>query len=683
MRHIRCASVRLAKLIQLAHEALISITLSGCAKGKRDCTYPEPRETPKTSGRAKRDQPAKLADASQSSSDSDDSTEQSIPSARRRKKSEADIIGSSLKGPQLETTSSKGRALSPSEQPQPSIEQVKVEGSLSPSTDASSAPTSSGYDKREKLSSVSTEGSQEDKAWSHLSPDLQYYLDYHTTQLTFHHYQFKHDANYFLHHILIEQALSYEPLLFAVAGFAAYNSTVKQSNGKMQTFLGYYNKSVSLLLKSLQENEKHTDATMLTILQLATFEDYLGDLVSLLGHQKAAYGMLVELYSPQSMMETEIRRKILTWYLRFDVMGGLMAGYSTVLGREWFLAQQDYYRQQSLSYPMSIDYKIEVTIADHRVLAGDLALLYAQLPRGEISVEDFSRECEKYSRQLETWRDNLDPVFRDESFLVEPFGQDLRRDPQDIVDPYKPGSLYKGALYSLNFLLMDWQSMHLMHKHKTAVLLRQKPPSEVQQLALDICRQFEAIEYWSGSPQGAVLKAQGSLGLAIVFLPRDEKHIMWCRRKLAKIECLGHIYPATLRHKMADEWKIPELSRWWLPDESACPPVVRSVKAFMEDRMGDRMGDRQMQGGGPSRSEDQRNINGIFSKLSIGEESTRTEDNDHNSGLSAPADFSQSRTKTSDDAWQLGSDDGFDVDMAADDYLLQQNQFDFYSHAGT
>ena len=166
----------------------------------------------------------------------------------------------------------KQRAPSLSEQPQPSIEHVKLEGSLSPSTDASSVPASLGYDKPEKLSSVSTDASQEDKAWSHLTSDLQFYLDYHKTYLNFHHYQFKHDANHFLHHILIEQALRYEPLLFAVAGFAAYHSTVKRPNGKIQGFLGYYNKSVSLLRKSLFNNEKHTDATMLTILQLAAFE---------------------------------------------------------------------------------------------------------------------------------------------------------------------------------------------------------------------------------------------------------------------------------------------------------------------------------------------------------------------------------------------------------------------------
>lgn len=239
-------------------------------------------------------------------------------------------------------------------------------------------------------------------------------------------------------------------------------------------------------------------------------------------------------------METELRRKILAWYLRFDVTGGLMAGHSAVLGRNWFLSMEDYYHQQSLSYPMSIDYKIEATIARHRLLAGDLALLYAQLPRGEITVEDFALESDRYSVQIDKWRENLDPVFRDESYLVKSF-EGRKATSEDIVDPYLPGGLYKGALFTFNFMIMDWHAINLMHKHKTAVLLRRRPPPEVRELALHICRLFEAIDYWPESPPGALVKAQGSLGLAIVFLPRDEKHILWCRRKLAKVESLGWV----------------------------------------------------------------------------------------------------------------------------------------------
>lgn len=244
----------------------------GCAKGKRDCTYPEPRENIKSSGVSKRGQPCESIDDSQASSGEDDLAEQSASAPRRRTKSESQKLSSASRSLQSRKMPAKQGASDLVEQSPPSVEQVNLESSLSPSTDTSSTPTSIGLDRIEKFSSVSTDASQEDKTLLHLPQDLQYYIRYHKTQLTFHHYNFKHDANHFLHHILVEQALNYEPLLYAVAGFAAFQSTVRRPNGKIQDFLGYYNKSVSLLRRSLRDHQKHTDATMLTILQLATFE---------------------------------------------------------------------------------------------------------------------------------------------------------------------------------------------------------------------------------------------------------------------------------------------------------------------------------------------------------------------------------------------------------------------------
>ena len=246
----------------------------GCKKGSRECTYPEPRSTPKATSCSKSDQTAPAADDSRLSSHENESSQESTLTGLRRK-------GSQLLdpfAPNFETFQAKGAASNPqtprlAEQPRQSVEQVKQESSLSPSTEASSAPPSVGwFEKPEKSSSVSTEVSQEDRAWSYLSQDLQFYLEYHTTRLNYHHYFFKHDANHFLHHILVEHALQYDPLLYAVVGFAAFQLTVTRPDGKIQDFLGYYNQSVSLLRKSLVENQKHTDATMLTILQLATFE---------------------------------------------------------------------------------------------------------------------------------------------------------------------------------------------------------------------------------------------------------------------------------------------------------------------------------------------------------------------------------------------------------------------------
>ena len=149
------------------------------------------------------------------------------------------------------------------------------EKSPSPSTEESASRSKSRSTSSSlpgMLSSVSTIASPGIRAWSHLPQDLQYHLDYHQRHITHHHYFFKHDATNFVHSTLVEIAPSYEPLLYAVVGFAAFQATLKKPDGKIQDFLCYYNKSVYLLRKSLQAQQKHTDATMLTILQLAAFE---------------------------------------------------------------------------------------------------------------------------------------------------------------------------------------------------------------------------------------------------------------------------------------------------------------------------------------------------------------------------------------------------------------------------
>lgn len=80
----------------------------------------------------------------------------------------------------------------------------------------------------------------------------------------------KLDGKGFLNKTLIEVALRFEPLLYAVVGFAAYHFTLSKPDGKLEDFLGYYQKSVSLLRETIKQ--KPNLATIMTILQLATIE---------------------------------------------------------------------------------------------------------------------------------------------------------------------------------------------------------------------------------------------------------------------------------------------------------------------------------------------------------------------------------------------------------------------------
>lgn len=90
--------------------------------------------------------------------------------------------------------------------------------------------------------------------------------------MTHHHYSLKTDSHNFLKGEFLTQALKHEPLKYAVAGYAAYFHTISQPDGRMSTFLQFYNESVSRLRLSITNHKKQGLATFLTILQLASIE---------------------------------------------------------------------------------------------------------------------------------------------------------------------------------------------------------------------------------------------------------------------------------------------------------------------------------------------------------------------------------------------------------------------------
>lgn len=119
---------------------------------------------------------------------------------------------------------------------------------------------------------VARESLASNSKWSSLPKNVQFYLRYHRNHLSHHHYAFKFDGGDFLKTTFLEIAMNDEPLLYAVVGFAAYHHTLTLPEGKISYFLKYYDKSLNLLRQSLEQHKRHTTTTLLTILQLATFE---------------------------------------------------------------------------------------------------------------------------------------------------------------------------------------------------------------------------------------------------------------------------------------------------------------------------------------------------------------------------------------------------------------------------
>jgi hypothetical protein len=148
-----------------------------------------------------------------------------------------------------------------------------LDQSTSPSTEASSTvPPIVRPSLSRKGSAQTTKPGPVTKGTSAMARDLQFYLNYFRNHMTVHHYSLKRDTHGFLKGDFLDWAMKFEPLKYAVAGYAAYFHTLSQPDGRMANFLQFYNESVSRLRISITKNKKQGLATFLTILQLASIE---------------------------------------------------------------------------------------------------------------------------------------------------------------------------------------------------------------------------------------------------------------------------------------------------------------------------------------------------------------------------------------------------------------------------
>lgn len=421
--------------------------------------------------------------------------------------------------------------------------------------------------------------------------------------MTYCHYFFKIDNNDFVHTDLIDLALQYDFLLYAVVGFAAYHHTLARPDGKLSQFLGYYSKAMSLLRSSLEdENHQSSPATLLTILQLATCEEYLGDWVQLIGHHRAAHQLLIKLYNPQTIVETEVGRQIFGWHSRYDVMVSLMTANATVLDREWYVEYQRYHDGQVDPDDADIENNIAAACAELRCVAVDIAAICSKLSDGSPDVERITEGREEVRQAIFRVRERIEAL-NDDYYTAQEFPDRRPLTDEDIVDPYQPGGLFVDVFWPLNHLWVDWYALYQMFSLSMMTILQEPLPPQMEALSLDQCRILGAIERWPHSPPGSLLRCHESLVIAAVFLKKDTRHNMWCRRKLAAVSRQGYVgglvrsdqinmltsvpsylCPPAFRKRMAELWNEPDVEHWWLPNEEGFSPLLKDIRALGEDR---------------------------------------------------------------------------------------------------
>ncbi|KAI7458194.1 hypothetical protein KC351_g18273 [Hortaea werneckii] len=570
-----------------------------CRKGKRECIYPGASTSAASSSKPSR-KGSKAGESNESASSASEDEEDDGKAALPAILDNEEDISEPQSAASSQSRKSSNAALAAS---RPSIASTAETGSSS--RDASRPQANRASSKHSVKPSIS-----HSSRWPGLPRDVKAYLKYHKQSLSHHHYAFKYDAGDFLKTTFLEIAMNddSQALLYAIVAFAAYHHAVASGDNKISPFLSYYNRSINMLKTSL-ETKRPNVTTLLTILQLATIEEFLGDWVNLLGHQRAAHQILTDLYTPTTIMQDETRRKIIGWYIRFDLFAGMMSGGETNLGREWFAVHSDFYTRQTMDRPDDLGAKFEEYFATSRLLATDVALVFAAKTKGTITHEQFSTRIGALETQFEQFHERLSNALTDPSCFVRAFPKAPPPQPEDITDFRDPKFLYAGDYFTMNYVLIDFWAILLMFRYQLTVAQLRQPSPELAEIALNKCKMFEAIQYHEHGPPGAIVGCQASLGIASLFLPKDRKHIDWCRRKYALVEQKGYIYPANLRERMSDLWG-EDVTHWWLPNNEGYPDIIRTIRDFIQYRAGEPT---------DAAGADVRDMSGIFREMNVRE----------------------------------------------------------------
>lgn len=506
---------------------------SGCKTGNRECLWPEPAAEP---DRTQKHDTAEGDDVSSQGEDEDESQDGSVPPI-------------DLASPVITR--------------RPSVRDGSNTPALTPNTATTSSAETSGAsvppqsaDQGERPSNPKMPVKLAHKM-AKFPRDVQFFLWYARQHLSSAHYGFKIERDNFLTDVLMRAALEYEPLLYALVGFASYHYTIRKYHGKITQFTVYYNKSINLLRKSMMKSKNEcTVAILLTSLQLATIEvstilqllgvntnlpaqEFLGDWEVCRKHSAAACHNIRQLYTPQEMVSSTAHRMILQWYMRFNIYLGVMGGQQGILGMDWVDANHAYLVRQVKEHPEDISLKYEERYGLLRVIGSKISVLQGAIKNNQFSNEkDLAREWDALSNEIAAFADSIDSTLTDQNKQIS-IDELSYNSPNHSEGTHR---YYDGDIYPTNQLLVDYWVVDVMFNGHLAAFIRGIPRSErIFDLADRICRVIDALPRHPRSPPGVLLSYQTAISILANNRRDTESNNLWSRRMLAEIESQGYV----------------------------------------------------------------------------------------------------------------------------------------------
>ncbi|KAK6356624.1 hypothetical protein TWF718_000967 [Orbilia javanica] len=543
-----------------------------CSKGGRKCTFPD-TSTPKTT-RTKRKQSntsnsARVPEKSPSPEDPEsDAYISDIHSVDFRFLSAPPLDSPSLAQSAPGSTRSQ-RSLSPI--------------GVSYSGESYSEPRYHLYSHDSRSDSMipnlPVEGTLPDLAQTEPSPDkfdMNFWLQYHRQNINFRHYLLKSDSSNFFSNVLLSYALQNNALLYSVVAFSALHyfthearTTGTDRTSSAEIFFELHDRAIVSLRESFQENLPPDVFTLLTVLQLATLEEYLGDWANLIEHRKGAYMILESLFSPQSILDTSEGYPIFSWFTRIDLGVSMIAGLPTILDTEWYDAAYNSCQTQLAQHPDNLCWlALSAESSCRRITMQVVNVLHARFS-GICNYGSFERAMILASKDIESFWDQ----FSDLGATTQPIPATIQA--------------------QMNYVFTEIHAVGMLIHHQRSVLYGFDEEYMAGQCTAicDLVAATIAADEHDG-PQASLLPFQLSLGMAAAFSPLENMK-NFLRARFHDIEQLGFLYPIPFRTLLSNLWGDETVRMEWVPDMQMSDGldkfrplmnILSAIKALAEDR---------------------------------------------------------------------------------------------------
>ncbi|KAF3923190.1 hypothetical protein ABW20_dc0109573 [Dactylellina cionopaga] len=412
--------------------------------------------------------------------------------------------------------------------------------------------------------------------------DIDFWLQYHQQNINFRHYLLKSDTSNFFTDSILSYAAQNDALLYSVVAFSAYHYFVneKSTDGTVnsdkisstETFFEYHNRAIVSLRESFQENLPPDVFTLLTVLQLATLEEYLGDWANLIEHRKGAYMILESLFSPQSILDTPEGYPIFSWFTRIDLSVSIIAGLQTILDADWYDAAFKSCRAQLVQQPDNI-YLVALNAESYcrQITMQVVNVLYSR----------FNGLCDygSYENAMLVALKDINTFWEQFSGLQSVLGAG------GVFNPNLPSTIRTEMAY----VYAEVHAIGMLIHHQRSVLYG-FDRDYMSAHCTAICELVETTKRHRKYQPASLLPFQLSLAMAAAFNSEDGLQ-SFLRSQFHAMEQSGFIYPIPFRTLLSKLWNDPSIRSEWVSadaaDQAKAQPsanILAAIRVLAEDR---------------------------------------------------------------------------------------------------